>query len=447
MQTEVTLVRWVGAAVLLVSGTGACGDTGDELPSVGGSSGAGGSAGSSAGQPGSAGYPSVAGAGGGGAGGVGGVGGGGRAGSGPVEPGDPACSPQACSEASFCFEPSGQSCACPADALEACAPAVFQTLPFPLGARDCYARQISADGARVLGACRATQQSVTQQAIRWLSTGIDQVLADVPVLESAIADDDSRLLWTDQDAAGFSRAFIRHPDAGVPRDQRIEAPLAAPNHVSVFAFTSDLNVVVGAFGNVEGPSQPFRWSAGGGFVALTPSPFGGVAYGVSADGTVVVGSGNGQLQVSTPKAWSADGQERVLPLPDGAPGAIAFAASADGSVIVGYSFDPVRALRWTSAGVEVIGEAGSSAEVVSDDGSRAFGNAAGDSRRAGVWDAANGFRLLEDVLAEAGALDPVWLIDRVYDVSSDGRTLVGLARRRDEPSVEGRLYAFRARLP
>lgn len=39
----------------------------------------------------------------------------------------------------------------------------------------------------------------------------------------------------------------------------------------------------------------------------------------------------------------------------------------------------------------------------------------------------------------------MWRIERVYSASSDGGTLVGVARRRDEPEVTGRLYAFRAR--
>jgi uncharacterized membrane protein len=376
---------------------------------------------------------------------VGGFGGGGSAGSGPVEPGDPACSPDACKEAPFCFEPSGQSCGCPVDPPAACSPAVFQTLPFPEGARDCYARQISADGASVLGACRATAQSVVQRAIRWTNDGIDEVLVDVPVIEGAAADDGTRLLWTDQEA-GYSRAFIRHLDAGMPRDERIEPPIPAPNHVFPSAWTRDLSVVVGSFNDAETSSQPFRWSESSGCVALAGAALGGFAFGLSADGTTVVGGTSEQLGANTPKAWSADGQARVLPMPAGTSSAVAYSASADGSVIVGYSFEPVQALRWTAAGVEVIGGPGSTAEVVTEDGQRVFGDADGDDRRAAIWDE-HGLRPLEDVLTEVGTLDPSWLIERVYDVSSDGRTLVGLARRRNDPNEPRRLYAFRARLP
>lgn len=376
-------VGWREAA--LAFALAACAEPSD-LPAVGGAGGDVGGASGASGSPGWAGSSGDRGGSGSahGGGGLGGFGGSGGAGS--VEVGDPPCSSESCSEASSCFEPSGQSCEGAAAAPPACAPAVFRTLPFPSWASACHARQVSADGAWVLGLCRASRQSIPQRAIRWTSAGIEELLGGAEVLDVAASEGGARLFWSDQEG-GHARAFIRHLDEEPARDERLEAPLEAPYGVHVSAFTRDLSVLVGSFSDASTPPRPFRWSLGGGLVALPVSAFGAMASGVSADGATVVGSGQEQLQVSTPKVWSTGAPERALPVPAGSSGsaltgAIAFAASADGAIIVGYAFDPVRALRWAPAGVEVIGEEGSTAELVSDDGARVFGDASGSGRRA-----------------------------------------------------------------
>ncbi|MBI5865903.1 MAG: PEP-CTERM sorting domain-containing protein [Planctomycetes bacterium] len=193
--------------------------------------------------------------------------------------------------------------------------------------------------------------------------------------------------------------------------------------------SADGSVVVG-YGSSERSQliEAFRWTAETGLVPLgsvNPDHIYSVASGVSADGQVVAGSSyNG-----TGFRWTeADGM-----VPIGGWSTNAYAISADGSTIVGtHGANGTMAYRWTAeTGIVSLGRPAGFVDSygvdVSGDGSIVVGrgNAIGRAY-ALIWDAEHGNRKLEDVLTSEYGLDlggyQLW--DAV-GVSADGRSFVG----------------------
>ncbi len=152
---------------------------------------------------------------------------------------------------------------------------------------------------------------------------------------------------------------------------------------------------------------------------LYPS-FGGKAYGVSHDGTTVVGTGN-----STPFRWTLGGSTNFLSVGD------ALGVNADGSVVVGTrrtaNSSPGRteAFRWPAAGPTMDlgdfpgGYFYSLAQGVSGDGSIVVGSGNTDA----LWEA---FRWTETTgMVGLGALPSSSPISWAYAISADGTTIVG----------------------
>jgi len=146
---------------------------------------------------------------------------------------------------------------------------------------------------------------------------------------------------------------------------------------------------------------------------------------VSADGSVVVGSGH-------VIRWTSDGG--VISLGD-LPGGAASAVSSDGSVVVGASHSDAgdEAFRWTSdngmVGLGWLpgGSFGSIANAVSADGSTVVGTSYANSGDiAFIWDSTNGMRSLEYLLGNIYDLDLTgWSLRAATGVSWDGKTIVG----------------------
>ncbi len=160
------------------------------------------------------------------------------------------------------------------------------------------------------------------------------------------------------------------------------------------AVSSDGTVVVGG-----GSSRAFRWTSQSGMVDLGY----GVANGVSADGSVVVGTYNA---LDTAFRWTQEeGLVSLGVLPGDYYSSGGNAISADGSVIVGASVrvGATQAYRWTSeTGMVGLGDLPggayfSSPTTVSPDGSIVLGRsntAMGDE--AMIWDASHGMRNLRE---------------------------------------------------
>ncbi|MGE3244129.1 MAG: hypothetical protein AB7G28_03010 [Pirellulales bacterium] len=125
------------------------------------------------------------------------------------------------------------------------------------------------------------------------------------------------------------------------------------------AVSADGRVVVGAWRNETGRNQAFRWTAEGGIVELgfLNGHTASVAYGVSADGSVIVGA-SGDYGATEAFRWTAEtGMVRLEPLDadrcdDSSYGHAAYSVSADGAVVVGRSTSKTgwNAVVWDARG-------------------------------------------------------------------------------------------------
>jgi probable HAF family extracellular repeat protein len=112
---------------------------------------------------------------------------------------------------------------------------------------------------------------------------------------------------------------------------------------AAYGVSADGAVVVGVSNG-----RAFRWTASGGMQDLgTLGGWESEAWGVSADGSVVVGSARNAAGRFRAFRWTVDGGMQDLGTLGGS-GSEAYGVSADGAVVVGVSNG--RAFRWTAAG-------------------------------------------------------------------------------------------------
>ena len=197
----------------------------------------------------------------------------------------------------------------------------------------------------------------------------------------------------------------------------------------------------------EDAAEAFRWTQEGGIQGLGDLPGGGFfsnAGGVSADGSIVVGSSDSFGFRDKPFRWT---QESGIELLEGTPfqGESYFVSgvSADGSIVVGgtLSLYGQEAFRWTeNDGVEIITalEGNIQAEVppdISGDGSIIVGSISVGAR------GREAVRLKENGdIERLGDLPGGDFNSETYGVSADGFTVVG-----ESSSANGNREAFRWR--
>ncbi len=207
-----------------------------------------------------------------------------------------------------------------------------------------------------------------------------------------------------------------------------EASFGTSSGVSV-----DGRVVAGYFREGSNPAHVFRWTESGGFEDLgTVDGAAALTWRLSGDGSTIVGGANYPGTPMDAAIWTADGTAQLLGTLGEGNRAFASAVSFDGSVVVGSSrgqpgVSGDRAFRWTAAGgmVELPGipEGGENrADAVSPDGSRIAGHAdvGGGATRATLWVGS-----AEPVLL--GSLGPEYLHHRAWAMTSDGAMIVGRA--------------------
>jgi probable HAF family extracellular repeat protein len=171
---------------------------------------------------------------------------------------------------------------------------------------------------------------------------------------------------------------------------------------------------------------------------LPGGSFNSVAYGVSADGSVVVGMASPDPIMRKFEAFrwtSGGGMVGLGDLPDGNLGSFATAVSGDGGVVVGQgnSSDGPEAFRWTSGGGMVglgdlpHGVFWSIAYATNSDGSIVVGSAStAVGTEAFIWDSGTGMRNLREVLVNDFDYPLTgWSLTAATGVSADGLVIVG----------------------
>jgi probable HAF family extracellular repeat protein len=214
-----------------------------------------------------------------------------------------------------------------------------------------------------------------------------------------------------------------------------------------FGVSADGAVVVG-YGISANGQEAFRWTAADGMQGLGDLSGGdylSVARAVSADGSVVVGIGTwGAWWADQQYAfrWTASGGMQPLGVLAGAPAQTsrAYGVSADGSVVVGWSSSPngnynyqAEAFRWTASdGMQGLGDLpggyfDSWAWAASADGAVIVGTSlTALNNEAFIWDVAHGMRRLKDVLETEYGLDLTdWILEYATAISPDRRAVVG----------------------
>jgi uncharacterized membrane protein len=267
------------------------------------------------------------------------------------------------------------------------------------------ATAVSCNGGAIVG--QVTRNGISE-AVVWAG-GVRSSLGFLATgpgrssLARAVSCDGQFVAGQSINASGLDEAFL------VTRTGSTYSPMQALGFIGPAGTAAESSANgVSATGRVVGRaswSQPakslsgfdaFAWDAPAGpMIPLgLPSGFGedGSASAITSDGDVIVGAtaiGDGYgSTVLVPFRASSDGFEPLSPCFEGS--GAATAVSADGRIVVG------------------------------------FNNCAGPNR-AFVWDPVNGYRLIEDILADAGALPAGWALTLATGISADGTVIVGNA--------------------
>lgn len=267
-----------------------------------------------------------------------------------------------------------------------------------------------------------------------------------------------------------NQGMVEIPD--LPGDQGI-------SHRGATGVSSDGTVIVGAAPSSNG-REAYTWRQGAtieaagetiGLGDLAGGNFESRAWGVSDESSVVGWGTNAdnrrQAFIARPSLTSPTEIMPPMALVDTGIESEAYGISNDGSVVVGRdatsqetrgrgrnksTVNIYDAFRWTeSAGMEHLGDLPggnyySEARAVSADGSVIAGlSDSSDGTEAFIWDATNEMRSLQDVLAsDFGLADELagWQLQVVRGMTPDGSTFVG-----EGLNPEGMWEAFVARIP
>jgi probable HAF family extracellular repeat protein len=312
------------------------------------------------------------------------------------------------------------------------------------------ARAVSADGATVVGTSGSANGY--REAFRWTRPAGMQGLGHLP--GAAFVSDAYAVSSEGSVAVGYSASdsdggeAFRWTQAGRMVGLGDLPPVGFDFPSQAFGVSADGSVVVGTSnysaggGPIPVAGKAFRWIEPEEMVGLGDVPGGsGIsrAFGVSADGSVVVGKGNAAASFQAEDLgvacrWTeSEGMVPLGFLPGGSDLSAATAVCAEGSVVVGYSRSGTgsEAFRWTAA-TDMVGLGylnllphwnESHANGVSADGSVIVGSSAGT---AFLWTATAGMRSVQSVLSEDFGVDLTgWTLQEAAGVSDDGNTLVG----------------------
>jgi probable HAF family extracellular repeat protein len=308
-----------------------------------------------------------------------------------------------------------------------------------------FARGISSDGSVVVGVSNST---AGDEAYRWSAsggmTGLGSLPAGVPGILGFVSGatdasaDGSVVVGIGSNTASNLEAFRWTAGTGMVGLGDLPGGSSASAAQDV---SGDGSTIVGEGHSAPG-TEAFRWTSGTGMVGLgdlAGGSFSSSAAGISADGSVVVGSSASANSPSSSEAFrwtSSTGMVGLGDLAGGSFGSSASGISPDGSIIVGRGISALggEAFAWTASGGMIglgvlAGYTSSEAQAVSADGSIVVGLCTENTNGttvAVIWDPVHGMRNLRDVLESDYGLDLTgWELDRAWDVSADGRSIVG----------------------
>ena len=277
---------------------------------------------------------------------------------------------------------------------------------------------VSGDGSVVVGVGNSNNGSPT---FRWTQDGGMQRIGTYDSNAFGISADGSTIVGQADSVPSGWRAFRWTTARGME--------YFGSSGTYATAVSADGTVTVG---QMSGGNGSFRYTASsyqylGGFQACS----------VSGDGTAVVGRGAtepyGPYQIQAFQLTPAVGLRWLGVIPGGY-GSEALGVSADGSVVVGSAYSPigVRAFRWTAElRMESLGKLASGvnsfATAVSGDGSIVVGYADSDgSNVAFIWHASFGMMSLKDYLSSKGVDLTGWSeLSTATAISANGRFVVG----------------------
>jgi len=176
--------------------------------------------------------------------------------------------------------------------------------------------------------------------------------------------------------------------------------------------------------------EAFRWTPSGGMQGLGDLPggyFGSWAYGVSANGSVVVGYSRSASGMEA-FCWKNGVMSALGDLPGGDFYSVARSVSDDGSVVVGTSNSALgnEAVRWENGEMTILGDLPGG-----DVSGLAYGISADGSVVVGISNSAMGteaFRWENGVMIGLGDLPGGDFFSSAKDVSADGAIIVGMSK-------------------
>ena len=340
-----------------------------------------------------------------------------------------------------------------------------------------YPHALSADGSTIVG--YGQDSSIYPEAFRWTSAGGMQTLGFLN--PSVVGGPQSYAQGVNADGSvvvGYSsvllvsqynyqfEAFRWTAAGGMVGLGYLNSSLVQP-YSTALGVNADGSVVVGAsyyttisYSNLN---EAFRWTQAGGmaplgFISTVYAYPTSIASGVSADGSIVVGSSSADAAGHTEAfRWTAAGGMVGLGYLNASlatPYSSASAISSDGSTVVGSSYYAAvyqsQAFMWTSAGGMVplgvlsttTAYPGSAADAVDANGAVIVG---ASTNNAGVstgfrWTAATGMQSIPDLLAAAGVSTTGWTLHAAVGVSSNGQFILGSGT---DPAGKGEAYLVR----
>lgn len=274
---------------------------------------------------------------------------------------------------------------------------------------------------------------LNHRGYRWTSTGglvvIDPPQGAVGADARGISGDGDTIvgaLWHDPFDPEWT-AFRWTTSAGM-QDIGVPAGYAL---AEATATNGDGSIVVGwSEDGVSGERRAFRWVTHSGFTIL-PTPASSISeqpLTISNDGTVIAGWA--MVPGSLRAAYWRNGAPVLLPLLPGHAASVAYGVSDDGSVLVGLSLAPSgrsHTFRYTpSSGMQDLGYLGGIYPPAISGNGTIVGN------DAYVWTAANGVAELDTYLSSHGATTTGWTGLVVRALSYDGSILAGFATQRSQ---------------